>query len=249
MTDLDYSPSPLAVRSDIEEAHREIWKQLGEPGTWLTGAERVLVAEETRAAAECSGCAERKAALSPYAVDVEHEVAGDLPSAWVEVVHRVRTDPGRLSKKFYDEALASGISEEQYVEILGVVVRVTSIDTFCYALGLPLHALPEPQPGEPSRRRPAGAKPNGAWVPTLAPRDASGPEADLYPPTLLGMPVPNVAQSLTLVPDEMRAVARMVGVQYASPSNLMDMRFRRAISRPQMEFIAARVSALNQCFY
>ncbi len=249
MPDLDYSASPLQVRSDIEAAHRAAWEQLGEPGTWLTGAERVAVAAETRAAASCVGCSERKAALSPYAVEVDHEVAGDLPPAWVEVVHRVRTDAGRLSKRFYDEALSSGISEEQYVEILGALVRVTSIDTFCEALGLPLHALPQPQPGEPSRHRPSGAKQNGAWVPTLAPKDARGPEANLYPPTLPGMPVPNVAQALTLVPDEMRAVARMSAVQYASPSRLMDMCFRRALSRPQMEFIAARVSALNQCFY
>ena len=249
MPELSYSNSPLQVRSDIEAAHRAVWKQMGEPGTWLTAAERVAVAAEARAAAKCSGCAERKAALSPYAVEVEHEEAADLPAAWVEVVHRVRTDAGRLSRRFYDEARASGITEEQYVELLGVLVRVTSIDTFCEALGLPQHALPEPQPGEPSRRRPSGAKQNGAWVPTLAPGDASGSEADLYPKTLPGMPVPNVAQALTLVPDEMRAVARMSAVQYASPSRLMDMRFRRALTRPQMEFVAARVSALNQCFY
>ncbi len=50
------------------------------------------------------------------------------------------------------------ISDAQYVEIISEVVAIVSIDSFCWGLGVPLHPLPEPHPGEPSRYRPAAAR-------------------------------------------------------------------------------------------
>jgi hypothetical protein len=75
----------------------------------------------------------------------------------VEQIHRIVTDPGRLTRTWYEQVLASGIPDTEYVEIVGVVVTVVSIDTFCRALGIPAHPLPEPVVGEPLRRRPIGA--------------------------------------------------------------------------------------------
>ena len=66
-------------------------------------------------------------------------------------VHRVITDPGRLTKSWFDQVMKDGVTEEQYIEIIGTIVAVISIDDFCYGLGLELNPLPEPISGEPSK--------------------------------------------------------------------------------------------------
>lgn len=243
---IDYSGARVPVREDVAEAHRGAWKRMARPGTWFTGAERVAIAAESRAAWDCRLCAERKAALSPNAVGGKHDRAGDaLPDALVEVIHRVTTDPGRLSRGFVEQALAGGLTDAQYVEAVGVVVRTVSVDFFCRAMGLPPNPLPEPQPGELTRRRPEGAREDGAFVPMI-PYGKTGPDADIYP----GNP-PNVLRALSLVPDEVRGITDLSRAHYLSPRDLVNPGSNggRAISRPQIELIAGRVSALNECFY
>ena len=99
MTDISYQTAPVPVREDIVEAHAQLWRQLAEPGTWWTGAERVAIAAEVRQARACVLCRERKTALSPAAVQGTHGGMGVLPDSVVEMVHRVTTDPGRLSRQ------------------------------------------------------------------------------------------------------------------------------------------------------
>ena len=68
-----YPDTDLPVRPDLEDAHRETWRRIAAPGTWWTGAERVAMAAEVRRARRCALCAERKAALSPFAVEGRHD--------------------------------------------------------------------------------------------------------------------------------------------------------------------------------
>ena len=58
--------APIPVRDDIPAAHRKTWERIASPGCWWTGAERVAIAAEVRAARDCALCDERKKALSPY---------------------------------------------------------------------------------------------------------------------------------------------------------------------------------------
>src|SRR5262245_23209111 len=97
---IDYRNTGIAVRSDIIASQTRAWQSLGAPGTWWTGPERVEIAREVRAARRCAACAERKAALSPYSVLTTHSAAADLGPAVVDAVHRVVTDPGRLSRRW-----------------------------------------------------------------------------------------------------------------------------------------------------
>ena len=64
-------------------------------------------------------------------------------------------------------------------------------------------------------------------------------------------PVPNVLSAMSLVPDAVRMLFRLSGVQYLTLPGFM--RFGdlpgRALTRSQVELVAARVSALNDCFY
>src|SRR5262249_55517159 len=80
-----------------------------------------------------------KRALTPAAVQGHHDHLGALPDAAVDVIHRVVTDPGRLSWPWFTAIMATGLSAEQYVEILGTLVALVSIDSFCRGIGVPLH--------------------------------------------------------------------------------------------------------------
>ena len=157
MTDMSYADAPFAVRNDLGDAHAATWERIASPGTWFDGETRVAIAAETRNAAGCRLCAERKDSLSPYAVEGIHDSLGALPENLVEVIHRIVSDPGRLMRKWYEDCLASGLTEEEYVEIVGVTCSTVSVDTFCHAAGLPKRPLPEPKPGEPTRMRPPEA--------------------------------------------------------------------------------------------
>jgi hypothetical protein len=122
MSDISYAGAPVPVRDDLAAAHRRAWERLAQPGNWWTGAQRVAMGGEIRNAARCALCRERKAALSPYGVAGEHDTVSDLPNAAVDVIHRVVTDPGRLSRKWFDGVLVAGLSDAEYVEVIGVVV-------------------------------------------------------------------------------------------------------------------------------
>jgi hypothetical protein len=246
MTAPDYSAAGVPVRDDILESHRALLEHIAAPGTWWTGAERVAIAAEGRHATGCSLCRERKAALSPGAVRGDHDTRGELPAPVVDVIHRVRTDAGRLTRDWLDGVIAGGLAATAYVELVGVVTMVAGIDFFARTLGIPPLRLPEPIPGAPARRRPASASPGVAWVPMIAPEDASGPEADLYG----GSPfVPNIVRALSLVPDEVRMLQRLSATHYLPFQQIPDPTAQRSLDRPQMELIAARVSARNECFY
>lgn len=238
-----------SIRDDLIAARERAWQRIARPGTWWNGAQRIAIAAETRDAPECGLCRERKSALSPFAVTGKHDVVGQLPDAVVEVVHRVRTDSGRITRSWYESVLASGLSDAQYVEIVGVVATTIALDTFSRGIGLPLTPLPPPQPGEPTRQRPAGARPTIAWVPTLEPEDVAETDPDPYPGKSPGE-VFNIQRALSLVPEEAAGFFDLDEVLYLPQAAIRDFgREYRAISHAQMELLAARVSAINQCHY
>jgi len=251
MTAFSYADAPTPVRADIGAAHRKYWHTLAHPGSWWTGAERVAIALASRHAVDCALCRTRKAALSPNAVTGRHDPGPGLPAlsdAAVDAVHRVVTDPSRITRSYVDHHAAQGLlSKEAYVELVGIVVAVFSIDEFHRALGLALQPLPEPQPGEPSRYRPAILSEDIGFVPTVPREGAVGPEADLFKHTRAA----NVVRALTLVPDALRDWRELSSAQYLSFAGMANYVKdpERAIDRMQMELIAGRVSAVNECFY
>jgi hypothetical protein len=240
---LDYRAAGAEIREDLRAAHLMVLDHFRRPGSWFSGAERNAIAAESRLAPRCKLCRARKEALSPEHVRGEHDHTGALPSALVEVIHRVRSDPGRLSRRVFESARAAGISAFEYLEAVGIASLAAGLDVQCRALGIPVFRLLDPLPGEPSRRSPQGLEEGTAWVPMLAPERATGPESDLYGGSRL---VPNIVRALSAVPDHVRVLRRWSEAHYVS---LSDLGARRAIDRTQIELLAARVSALNQCFY
>lgn len=242
---VDYSAAGLPVRDDLRETHLAMLEHLRRPGCWFSGAERLAIAAESRNARDCPLCRERKASLSPEHPKGKHARVSDLAEPLVEIAHRIRLDPQRLSRGWFERVRAGGLDPGPYVELVGIVTFTAGIDYFCRALGIPPFSLPEPAPGEPSRYRPANVGDGGAWVPMLAPEEATGPEADLYEAEF----VPNIARALSLVPDHVRVLQLESTSHYVAMGDIPDPSVRRDLDRLQMELVAARVSAMNECFY
>ncbi len=247
MNHFQYTDSPYAIRQNLAEAYREYWRSLAKPGSWFTGAERVAIAAEVRHALECSFCAERKVALSAYAVSGEHRCGDLLEPRSVDAIHRVITDQSRITQTFIDDNAANGLSEEQYVELVGIAVTVFSIDEFNRALGLSPEPLPEPITGEPSRYRASQAERGTGFVAMIPVNGAVGKEADLWANGRSG----NVLRALTLVPNAMREWMKVADEQYLSMKKMTQFASfsDRAINRMQIELVAGRVSSINECFY
>lgn len=242
----------MRIRADLLAAQARAWAQIGQPGTWWSGAERVAIAAETRHAVRCPLCAVRRKALSPAMTAGDHSTLGALPAAAVEAIHRIRSDSGRLSEHWYREVLAGGLSEEQYVELVAIAAIVVTVDAFHSAVGIPSLDLPQPRDGEPTRIRPRGARRDVAWMATLAPEDRTDEDPDLYrehpgPRERYGA---NIHRALSLVPHAMMQWWDMFECMYLTSATMRDFgREYRAVTHAQMEMLAARVAALNQCHY
>lgn len=250
----DYSPSGYDIRTDIAEAYRDIWAKIARPGNWWSGSERVAMLAEARASRDCHLCQQRAGALSPSAVrgNCETTHADLLPAEAIDAIHRISNDAARLTSVWLEGLIGPSFTYGHYVELVGVLVAARSIDAFHEALGLDLEPLPEPVDGEPSGYLPKEAEFAGAWVPVLNGEALHPRDADIYaelPPGFV--PVPNVLSAMSLVPDAVRMLFRLSAVQYLDMPSFM--RFEklpgRVLSRSQVELVAARVSALNDCFY
>jgi len=236
----------MEIRQDLRDSHEQAWRAIASPGTWLTGRRRVAVAAEIRHALGCAHCARIREALSPFSVQGMHDTLGAVAGAEVEVVHRIVNDPGRLSESWVQSVLARGLVEGEYVEIVGLIAMVMMMDTFSRAMGLPLRALPEPVPGEPTRYRPPGAKKQAAWLPITEPEDAVESDGPMYPSPKAGY----IYRGLSMVPQSLRDYWKLAFTHYLPSEAVYKFdRSIRAISRPQTEMLAARVSALHQCVY
>ena len=236
------------MRIELSEAVARAWRALGACGVWWTGDERLTIVREARTARHCALCRQRKATAIPQAVIGSHTTGTALSSSAIEAIHRIVTDPGRLSDAWYKRIIATDLTEEAYVELLSVVAMTTAVDTFDRALGAPMRELPPAGAGRPSRRRPVGVKPGLGWMPMLAPADVTDDDPPLY--AIAGRGGGNVQRALSLVPQAMMQFWEMFEPMYLHQNAMRDFgREYRAVSHPQIEMIAARVAIQNQCVY
>ena len=231
-------------------AHERAWKRLARPGTWWTGAERVAIAGATRGALPCARCAWRRQAFSAAMASGGHDgPIGGLSEGVVDLVHRVRTDADRFGFSLFRQYVPGVLSEERFVELVSIAATITAIDTFDTVMGRPLHPLPEPLPGLPSRKRPKGAAYDRAHVPMVAPAaiDASDPrEAAMYE----GRAGMYIHRAFSFVPAEVVNFCDLDDQMYLPDRFLRDFGTEyRTITHAQIEFLAARMSALNRCTY
>jgi alkylhydroperoxidase family enzyme len=178
------------------------------PGATLTGAQRRRLADVARRSVR-GGATET-----------------DANGMFAE---RVATEAHTIRAGDVESRLASGMSPATYVEILGLVARLSAVDTFHRGLGLDPAPLPPQVDGDPSGDIDPEATVDGGWVPTVGP--ASPPNA------------------LSLVPDEHWAMHELHGALYLSVEEMADADAERGLHRTQMELVAARTSQINECFF
>lgn len=232
-----YTNTDWNILDLTRDAHIRSWDRLAAPGDWWTGAERISIA------AEC-----RRASAMVDGLPDPGPGPSELPEAAVFAVHKLIGDLPNVSREWYEETIsAEGMSDAHYIELLGVVVHIWSIDEMHRALDIELEPLPDPIPGEPTRVRPDGAKPHGSWPPTIRPEDLSQSEADIYGGAEYAA---NVRAAMSLHPDSVRWLADLFEAHYLSWTEIASEQAPfRVLTRPQRELVAARVSALNECFY
>jgi len=114
-----------------------------------------------------------------------------------------------------------------------VVAQANDIDRFADALELARPTLPEPEDGEPVGRFDGDVDRRRHWVPT-----------DL-------VKGPNVLKALSAVPFENETLQILSAAQYVAVGGLLgDLTSdHNALTRMQIELVAARTSKLNECFY
>lgn len=220
MTDL--RPNPFVV-----EVADSVWAELGRPGAQWTGAERIAMAEVVRQSAP-RPLWDRAPALA----DLSHESDGSVLSPFLDgLVERVTVEPSSLSA---DEvvAIVAEIGDAAYAELASVVAQVVAVDHQAAALGLTPRDLPRAEPGEPHRRRPEGMADVGGHIPMTEVSDG-----------------PNVRRSLSLAGADHDRWMMLVFAMYSGHQFNEMVWADRALTRPQVELLAARTSALNECFY
>jgi hypothetical protein len=224
MPGFDYEDAPCPVRPEIRTAHQGFWDRLAGPGGAWTGAQRIAFAREARAAWALRS-------EPPWLRDLPEPADDVAPARAVSIVRTIAFDVHRIDRDFARAAIAA-LGDAAYVELLAVTVQTIAIDAFALALGVEPRPLPEARGGSPTGGRPEGLGDIGAYVDCAL--DFAGP---------------NVGRAMSLAPEDNATFLGLVGSMYAV-SDFMEMVWKdRPLSRPQVELVAARVSAVNECFY
>lgn len=206
MASLGDSSDDLAITATIDAVIDAQWARFGEPGVWMSGEQRVEVLRLAR---------------RPGGVPPDDPVS----TAASMVAHRAAS----ISASTVEGLESRDLRREHYVEIVGVVSRLTAIDTYERGIGRQVRDLPAARPGQPSHDVVAGARRRAGWVPTVG---------AIGPPT-----------ALNAVPAEAAAQESLHGALYLSYADMSDLAAERGLTRAQMEFVAARVSYLNDCLF
>lgn len=210
----DFATSLLPVSDELAASFRHVWNKLAQPGTWWTGAQRVAIAAVARDTYDGN----------PSAPQAE------LPSAAVAAAALLSATPAKVTPELIAQWEDEGLDPHQYVELIGIISRVTVVDTFHRAMELPLEPLPQPEPGEPSRIVPDPPPTlTKAWMPMVGP--------------------PTIPTSLSAVPAEMEAQEALHGPAYLAYEEMSDPAIVKGLSRAQMELVASRTSVINECFF
>lgn len=205
-------------------AHNATLEAIAAPGAWWSGPDRLAIVRAARTAPTCAFCAERDVPTLP--IDGEHDNDGELPPIAVEAIHAIRNDSGRLTRRWFDDVIDMGMLPEAYVELVAVTASSVIVDTFAQGMGLDMPELPEGVGGTPTLERSDDVEDAGAWLPLAREGRA------------------NILRSLALVPSALKLFFATFGRSYYMAP---DSQF--ALDRAQVELVAARVSAVNECFY
>lgn len=148
-----------------------------------------------------------------------------------EVAHWLAVDAGGFTAETVDDLEARGLDRFRYLEAVGIVGRLSNLDFYARGLGA---SLPEPPARSNAADGPTGeyvheATLTNGWVPATTPMFAPG--------------------VLDALPSEGEALRDLHEPMYMPMAEMGDNEYFDELSRAQIEYIAARSSYLNECFY
>ena len=151
MTDSFVLTNPLLrVRPDMLAGMQRDWTRLSQTGTWWSGADRVAIAEQARAASAGLGAP-----------------STSLPPSVSTMARRIATASHEIDRRSVDALADDGVPQEAFVEMVGTIARLTAIDTAVAGVGAEPVPLPNPVEGSPSQALVDGAKRRSAHVPMV----------------------------------------------------------------------------------
>lgn len=228
----------LPIRDEILQSQAAAVEHWVSPGTWFSSAQRKAIVEETRRARDA---ADLPPWVGPSTVEGLIPSGHPLSAAIVDIIWRLVNHVGSLTHSWYTSVVPEQVSAGEYVEIVGLVAQASLVDLFADGLSLPRIELPPAKSGKASQEAPAEAAVSTHWVPTAPIVDGSWkPDVEAE--------VPNVRKALSLVPDERRMQWVLIDGHYVK-GGALSSDFAHKLSRPQMELIGSRTSAVNECFY
>lgn len=146
------------------------------------------------------------------------------------VAHWVARDPGGLTEQLVVDWESAGLDRFRYLETVGVVARLANVDFYLRGLGIPVFELPAVAPsGVPTGDVAPTARLTNGWVP------ATGP---LFAPA-----------ALNALPSEATSFLALHEPMYVPFTEFANGAYIDELTRVQIEYIAARTSYLNECFY
>ena len=221
-----FDPLRPVLSNDIIESFQIVWDNLGKPGNWWSGRERIEIAEEIRDSSPPS-LSERIVDFSDYS----NEAASGITPFVKAVARKVAYESSSIDKDIFDQIVAV-IGEDQYAEIAAIASQLIPIYHLADTLGYDREQLPDAEPGPPSGERPDGLIGGVGLLPTLP---TNG--------------IPHVAVSLSLAEADNARRMLLVRAMYSGKDFGEMIWTHRNLSRPQIELVAARTSAINECFY
>ena len=223
------SSFPVVVPQPQLDAFDAIWSWLAQPGGWWTGEQKIAAASHARTA-EARPLWDRR----PSTIDGLGATAAEgepLSPLVVDTVERIAVEAGSIERT-WAEAVIAILGDAAYAELVSVVASVVPIDRACALLGRPIETLPDPAAGEPSGERAAETVGIGSYLPVQVGFDGA-----------------NVAKSLSVAPTANMMRLGLVRALY-SGTRFGELKWDDGpLNRPQVELVAARTSALNECFY
>ena len=219
----------VAVPQPQLDAFDAIWSWLAEASGWWTGEQKIAIASRARAAEARPLWNRRPSTIEGLCVDAAD--GEPLSPLVVDIVERVAAEAGSIERAWADAVIAI-LGDAAYAELVCVVASVVPIDRACTLLGRTIEPLPDPKIGEPTGERADETIDIGAYVPAQT-----------------GFVGANVAKSLSVAPTANLMRLGLVRALY-SGTRFGELRWDDApLNRPQVELVAARTSALNECFY
>lgn len=237
-----YADAGYPVPQAIDSLHGDELASFARTGTWGTAEQRTAIAAAARKARSEAG-------LQDSIGDEGLADTTALPDVARRLAEATALGGTTIDRDYCKQVQAEGVTEGAYVEIASVASRITNLDVFARGIGVASRPLLEPADDTaPSFDRPTEAVDEGFYTASVPSAPAGGALAE----SLYGkMPAGNILRAVSLVPDEARRVIALVGTQYFPAERLLNFTDQEghALTRPQIELVATKVSEHNQCFY